>query len=82
MGMSDGMAKNWEVVKQEVRLYGEHVRAEIRWIKRLDAPLARKMHHLSGLGPDIHRIMPRTLWYSSVLLGIMVCAVAGYVVLG
>jgi hypothetical protein len=73
------VAKNWEVVQNEVRLYGEHVRAEIKWIRGLDVSIWRKLHHLSGLGPDIHRIMPRTLWYSTGLMGVIV---AGYVVWG
>jgi hypothetical protein len=63
--MSDGMAKNWEIVKAEVASYRRTVKFEWARMKRM--PATRKPHVLFGLVPDAHRLMPRTLSYLAVL---------------
>jgi len=60
--MSDGWAKNWEVVKKELRLYGDILDEQWHRVKR-EPDWRRKIHVLSGLEPDAHRTLPRTLTY-------------------
>jgi len=63
--VSDGMAKNWEVVKAEVASYRRNVKFELKRMKR--EKWSRKPHVLFGLVVDAHRILPRTLSYLAVL---------------
>jgi len=63
--MSDGMAKNLEVVRAEIKAYRKCIKME--WARMKRVPTNRKLHVLFGLLPDAHRVMPRTLSYLAVL---------------
>jgi hypothetical protein len=63
----EGMAKNFDVVKQEFSDYKLAIDITMSKVNRTD-DIRRKLHHLFGLIPDIHRNMPRTLSYGGVLL--------------
>jgi len=76
--MADGMAKNWEVVKQELSDYRVNIAIVMDKVKQAKG-IGRKLHHLSGLGPDIHRLMPRTLWYGGWVLSLILALVAGWI---
>lgn len=62
--MSDGMKKNLEVVKAELEDYGDTLQVEWDRLKR-EPSWRRKLHVLSGLEPDAHRTLPRTLSYAN-----------------
>jgi hypothetical protein len=81
MSDKDGIAKNWEVVKDEFSDYRVQIAIVMDRVRRTEK-WTRKLHHLSGLGPDIHRFMPRALWYSSVLAGVAGWVVVAYVIWG
>ncbi len=74
----DGMAKNWEVVKQEFFDYQLAVAIAMNKVHRATG-ITRKIHHLWGLVPDLHRSMPRTLSYLAAL-SIPVIALAWWLV--
>ncbi len=79
--MSDGMKKNLEVVQEEVRLYGLVIEEQWERMKR-EPSWRRKLHVLSGLEPDAHRTLPRTLSYANrilwVLTGLLIIGVAAW----
>jgi len=63
--MSDGMAKNFEVCRDEIAAYCACIKME--WARMKRVPASRKLHVLFGLIPDAHRYMPRTLSYLALL---------------
>jgi len=63
--MSDGIAKNLEVVRAEIKAYRACIKME--WARMKRVPASRKLHVLFGLLPDAHRTMPRTLSYLALL---------------
>ena len=79
MSNKDGMAKNWEVCKGEWSDYRVQIAVVMGRVRRTE-DWKRKLHVLSGLGPDIHRLMPRSLWYASVLLGVVLAVTVGWMV--
>jgi hypothetical protein len=77
-GIASRMATNFNVCREEWADYRVQIAVVMGRVRRTDG-LVRKLHHLSGLGPDIHRLMPRTLWYSGWLLGAVLAIAFGWV---
>ena len=63
----DGIAKNISVCKSEIKDFEIACVIAFDKAKRTDGIL-RKIHHLSGIGSDVYRFMPRTTWYVSATL--------------
>ena len=64
--MSDGMAKNIEVCREEWATYRGVVKIQMARFRH-EPKFTRKVHVLFGLLPDMHRFMPRTLSYLALL---------------
>jgi len=69
--MIDKLKRNWKTVKEEFVDYQLAIAIAMSKVHRAKG-LIRKLHHLSGLGPDLNRYMPRTVWYAGVLAAALV----------
>jgi len=72
--MSDGMTKNLDVCREEWDMY-KRVVSSVTYRAGQEKSFARKVHVLSGLLPDAHRTMPRTLSYLALVTTPIIIAV-------